>query len=115
MSKIRYRVKRWGDIGPGDVCVLYSWRVPSLYVFQKELGPCHWHEGRQIRFSKADDVVIYRECIAPVDAEVLVLDPQHYDQFVSKLTKEERWAQIHAEYDQRGPKTYNGDDDAADD
>ena len=108
MSKIRFRVKRWGDIAPGDVCILYSWRVPQLYVFQQELEPCSWHEGRHIRFSKADDVVIYRECVATIEAEVLVLDPQHHDQFVSKLTKEERWAQIHAEYDK---EDFKGDDD----
>lgn len=59
---------------------------------------------------KAEDVVIEREVDAHPDDDVFVLDPAHHAGIVSNMTKEARWAEIHAEYEQES-QAENTDDE----
>lgn len=108
-TKLRYRVRRWGSLQPGEVVVLYSWNVARHWVMKEERPPCYI-EGRNIRFTQADDVVIYRDCAVPEDEMCFVLDSKHHADIVSALSEDERWAQIHAEYEK---EDFKGDDDDA--
>ncbi|MEI9534872.1 MULTISPECIES: hypothetical protein [Morganellaceae] len=112
MNKIRYRTKKWRDLKPGDVVVLYSFRNPVHYVILgSSLEHTYGSDSIVYNVRKAEDVVIEREVGAnPVD-EVFVLDPAHRDGVVSRLTKEERWAEIHAEYEQKN-QPGNADDES---
>lgn len=101
MTKLRYRAKKWRDLQPGDVAVLYSFKAPFHYVI---LGPPRKHayvyDNIVYDARKAEDVVIEREVDAHPDDDVFVLDPVHHTAVVSTMTKEDRWAEIHAEYEQ---------------
>ncbi|EJV1664325.1 TPA: hypothetical protein SMO99_003006 [Proteus mirabilis] len=101
MTKLRYRAKKWRDLQPGDVAVLYSFKVPFHYVI---LGNPRKHayvyDNIMYDARKAEDVVIEREVDAHPDEDVFVLDPAHHAAVVSTMTKEERWAEIHAEFEQ---------------
>ncbi|WP_175403204.1 hypothetical protein [Providencia heimbachae] len=54
--------------------------------------------------------MIEREVDAHPDDDVFVLDPAHHAGIVSNMTKEARWAEIHAEYEQES-QAENTDDE----
>lgn len=111
MTKLRYRAKKWRDLQLDDVVVLYSFKVPFHYVI---LGNPRKHayvyDNIVYDARKAEDVVIEREVDAHPDEDVFVLDPAHHAGIVSNMTKEARWAEIHAEYEQES-QAENTDDE----
>lgn len=100
MTKLRYRAKKWRDLQPGDVALLYSFKAPFHYVI---LGNPRKHayvyDNIVYDARKAEDVVIEREVDAHPDEDVFVLAPAHHAGIVSTMSKADRWAEIHAEFD----------------
>lgn len=103
MNKLRYRVKKWKDLKPEDVVVLFSFNVVPFHYVIIGNPRNHAYICDVIVYDarKAEDVVIEKEVYALPGDDVFVLDPTHYAGIVSRKSKRVRWAEIHAEFEQK--------------